>query len=222
VIALFFDTETTGLKRQGSDFVPGLVQLAAILQDTDSGRILAEVNYMVRQEGKPIPTEVTAIHGITTDLADLYGIPLNVADRLFRDLITKADLLVAHNIDFDLDVMADNLPLSLANFKVLELPTFCTMDSSLYIVKAPRSAKQKDYFTSKGIKPDTPYKVPSLAEAHSHFFDREIIGAHDAMVDVRACRDIFLQLIIDGWYKVESGLMVPTPDLEKEIKATKA
>ena len=37
----------------------------------------------------------------------------------------------------------------------------------------------------------TGYKNPSLPRTYRHFFGRDFDGAHDAMADVRACRDVF-------------------------------
>jgi len=40
----------------------------------------------------------------------------------------------------------------------------------------------------------TNYKNPSLQEAYRHLFGRNFVGAHDAMADVRACRDVYFAL----------------------------
>ena len=37
-------------------------------------------------------------------------------------------------------------------------------------------------------------KSPKLSECVQHFFSEEMIGAHDAMVDVRACARVFFHL----------------------------
>ena len=63
----------------------------------------------------------------------------------------------------------------------------CTMERSADTVKLPPTARQLAY----GIKG---YKRPSLMEAYQHFFGRPFEGAHDAMADVRACRDVFFAL----------------------------
>jgi len=37
-------------------------------------------------------------------------------------------------------------------------------------------------------------KPPKLEECIRHFFNEELDGAHDAMVDVRACRRVYFHL----------------------------
>lgn len=44
---------------------------------------------------------------------------------------------------------------------------------------------------AKGMKG---FKSPNLQEAYKHFFGVEFEGAHDAMADVRACKDVFFKL----------------------------
>lgn len=218
MIALSFDTETTGLKRwDNPNFKPALVQLGAILQDLDTDRVLAEIN-LINSECGDIPVEASNIHGITQEMATRYGIPLKLIDVTFACLLRKADVLVAHNIDYDTDVIEDNMPKSQS--VIGDVPQFCTMRSSLYIVKVSLTEKQKDYFTSKGKLPDFPYKVPNLTETFKHFYGKPFEGAHDAMADVRACRDVFLTLLSEGYYEVdEEGRVIPT---DKLVELTEA
>lgn len=216
MIALFFDTETTGIKTwQDPDFVPKLVQLGCILQDLDTGRVLAELNLIANQYpmDPPIPQGAINVHGITNEMAANYGIDPKLIDLAFSELLKKADVVVAHNIDYDMDVIHDNMPLSKEVIKYKN--TFCTMDGNLYIVKAPLSDKQKAYFSSKGKKPDAPYKVPNLTETHVFYFNEPFVGAHDAMADIRACRDIFLAMIEQEYYQLLDGTIQPTDKLDK-------
>ena len=197
MIALFFDTETTGIKTwKDPEFKPALVQLGAILQHVESGRVLAEVNLIANQyQGKKIPAEAAAVHGITDDLAENYGVDPKLIDIIFAALLKKTDILVAHNMDYDLDIMHDNLPISWNHKPVGEDKYFCTMDRNVMNVKAPHSDKAKRYFSSKGEKPKAPYKVPSLMETYQFYFGTGFEGAHDAMADIRACRDIFFKMV---------------------------
>jgi DNA polymerase-3 subunit epsilon len=214
MIALFFDTETNGIKTwDNPDFKLRTVQLGAILQDTTTGRVLGELNLIIDQQGKPIPVGASNVHGITDELAETVGVDKRIADALFAQMIDKADLIVAHNIQYDLDVLADDMPFS--HSAVRDRPTFCTMQGSLYIVKAPLTDRQKAYFTSKGRMPDAPFKVPNLTETHMHFYGKPFEGAHDAMADIRACRDIFLTLLEQGYYQESAGAIVPTDKLDQ-------
>ena len=197
MIALFFDTETTGVKSyRDPGFKPSLVQLGCILQDTETKRVLAEVNLIANQyPDTKIPAGAVAVHGISDDMAHDYGVDPKLIDIVFAELVNKANVLVAHNIAFDIDVITDNMPLSLKAIKDnKKLKEFCTMDNNVMIVKAPLTEKQQAYFTSRGEKPDKPYKVPNLTETYKHYFKEDFIGAHDAMADIRACRDIYFAM----------------------------
>ena len=177
MIALFFDTETTGFK--SSTYTPRIVQLAAVLQDTETKRVLQELNTMIFTDGFEIPERVAEIHGVTNPLADRFGLGVQLVDQLFGTMILKADVIVAHNIGFDVGMVKDNLPVS---FDVLvNKEQFCTMAGSTDIVGIPKSHAGGN-------------KFPRLAEAYRHFFGEDFANAHDAMADVRACRDVYFAI----------------------------
>lgn len=177
MIALFFDTETTGFKRPS--YTPRLVQLGAILQDTDTGRILAEFNGMVRTGGFPIPEDAANIHGISNELADAFGFAMPSVDQIFAKMVSLADVLVAHNISYDLGIVKDNLPISHQMLQGRD--QYCTMLKSTRLVGIKKSHGGGS-------------KWPRLMETYVYFFKKEFDGAHDAMADVRACRDVYLEL----------------------------
>ena len=58
---LFFDTETTGVDRNGDR----IVQISWILTDEQDNELSVE-SYIIRPDGYEIPARVSAIHGITT------------------------------------------------------------------------------------------------------------------------------------------------------------
>lgn len=176
-IALFFDTETTGFK--SATYTPRIVQLAAILQDTESKRVLQEYNTLIITDGIEIPEVVTKIHGITNVLADAYGMGIELVDQLFGTMILKADILVAHNISFDLEMVQCNFPSSAGVLS--QKKKYCTMLNSTKIVGIPGTHMNGN-------------KYPRLGEAYQYFFGKQFDNAHDAMADVRACRDVYFAL----------------------------
>lgn len=187
MISLAFDTETTGLPQyklpKNHPTQPHLVQLGAIL--LEDGRPVETVSLIVRPEGWEIPAPMSAIHGITTEHAQRCGVPLMLVVALFTNLRANAQQLIAHNIGFDIWIM------DIAIAQVGKVPAspgpdskFCTMRESTNIVKLPPSEKM----VAKNM---TGHKPPSLTECVRHFFDEELAGAHDALVDVDACVRIF-------------------------------
>ena len=184
---LFFDTETTGLpdfnKRARDPAQPHMVQMAAILTD-DLGGHLEEHNVLIKPDGWTIPKEASDIHGITQDKASAIGLPGKLVASLLLEMIRKANLLVAHNIQFDKFLAR----CAMRRFDLLQdaddlwwksLPQFCTMKSTTNLCKLPGNYG---------------YKWPKLAEAYRHIFAKELDGAHDAMVDILACKEIYFWL----------------------------
>lgn len=181
MIALIFDTETTGFK--SSSFTPEIVQIGALVQDTETRRVLAELNVIVSAKN-PIPQVVSDIHGITDELARLYGVAGKEAELMFETLTNMADVVVAHNIAFDLGIIQDAWPIAYATLETKE--QFCTMRQATDIIKLPRGTYHGKSYSQ--------YKPPKLAEAYRHYFGVDFENAHDAMADVRACRDVYFAL----------------------------
>lgn len=189
---LFFDTETTGLPdfKMPAEWEgqPRICQLGAILTD-EAGRVKAEANLLIKPEGWTIPEAASAIHGISQAEAEKYGISIRGALSIFARFMRMAETIVAHNLRFDLfllEIEANRSDLSRVNF---EFPKncFCTMTHSTHVLQLPPTRKMQ----AAGF---TKFKNPNLQEAHRHFFGRDFEGAHDAMADVRACRDVFFAL----------------------------
>lgn len=192
---LAFDTETTGLpdwKRPSEDpCQPHLVQLAMILLDDDLME-RASVSVIIRPDGWTIPDEVAAIHGITTEIARRVGIPEQAAVELFMWLSYSWDTtMLAHNVKFDQRIMRIAKLRHGQTRQDIEdderKPTFCTMIAAQPIVNLlPTDRQLAAGFTGP--------KQPKLAECIKHFFGEDLIGAHDALVDVRACVRIYRHL----------------------------
>lgn len=182
---LFFDTETTGIARFNlppeHPTQPHIVQLGAILAD-DNRRVVAEMNLLVKPEGWTIPPEAAAVHGISTELAAASGLRVQTVVKLFMQLVLRADLIVAHNLDFDRMLVMAELA-RMAEATDLDLMRnrsgFCTMRAATPIMRIPGRAG---------------YKWPNLREAYAHFVGGQFEGAHDAMADVRACRSVYYGL----------------------------
>lgn len=174
---LVFDTETTGKANFKASLSeqPYIVQIAAIL--FEGRREVAHLSAITipefREVRAEIPKEASDIHGVTDELVDSVGVSYKVALGMFNNLAKRADRLVAHNTEFDdLIVRAAYSRIAAPQQTLWNLPKVCTMKSSESVLKLPGKYG---------------YKWPSLAEAHQHFTGEGFEGAHDAMVDVRAC-----------------------------------
>lgn len=189
--AVFFDTETTGLPPSwsagaGHPDQPHIMQLGAILQDLDTRKVLMELNLLLQ-----IPDDVTPdpraveVHHITKEMCQQYGVKPATALKLFDVMLQRADIVVAHNLKFDALIYEAGIlrhDLSMESFR--RCRPSCTMMNSTMICRIPNQSRGG-------------FKWPTLKEAHLHFFPTipwNEAGAHDAMFDVRECRDIYWAL----------------------------
>lgn len=197
---LFFDTETTGIRKGG--FIPRVVQIGALLTD-DEGKTISELNVLLQPEGfENIPVEASNVHGFSTEMVKQAGIDRMVGLSAFFELVQKASTTVAHNAEYDMDLMQieidyyknihNQIEASLWQEVLSEAKVFCTMLNSRDIMKLPLSEAQARFFKDTGNTQQ--YKNPRLEEAHIHFMGYNFEGAHDAMADVRACKDVYFKL----------------------------
>lgn len=161
-----------------------------ILLDDDM-KERASASLIIKPDGWIIPDEVAAIHGITTEQAMALGIPEKLAVRLFISMLYETGAtFVAHNTDFDIRIM--RIAMLRAGLTKDQIDgraheTFCTMKAATPIVNLPPTAKM----VAAGFnKP----KSASLSECISHFFNETLEGAHDALIDVRACLRVYHHL----------------------------
>lgn len=189
---LFFDTETSGPpdfnKRASDPSQPHIVQLAAIMTDME-GKEVEVHNVITKPDGWEIPAEATAIHGISTDYAIMVGIPESVVASLLFSMCQRAVLTVAHNHQFDKFIAR----IAARRYGLLTdeldpwwkaLPTFCTMREMTEVCDIPGKYGK--------------CKWPTMQEAHQHAFGKPFEGAHDAMADVRACKEVYFWLKRQG------------------------
>ena len=159
----------------------------------DDGTEIACVNLTVRPDGWKIPPEATSAHGITTERALQIGVPLTLVVACFTNLRAIATELVAHNIDFDQRIMR----YAMARVKAMtgKAPAHsgpgkitCTLRMATPIVNLPPTPKM----VAAGFNKPKP---PQLGECYQHFFGEKLQGAHDALVDVRACKRIHRHML---------------------------
>lgn len=179
---LYFDTETTGKFVFGrpptAEGQPHLAQLAAILEE--DGREVGIVNLYV-QPSIRMPDDTAAFHGITNEVLARYAVSPSNAAYIFRDLAASADVIVAHNIQFDRSIMIKALhDLDIPEIPWKDIKQHCTMLTATPICNIR---------TAKGPK------WPKLEECVKIFFDETLEGAHDALVDVRACARVHKHLL---------------------------
>ena len=192
-LAIFYDTETTGLPlfSEPSEHPgqPHIVQLAACLVDLDTRNTIASMDVIIQPDGWTIPDEVAAIHGITTEHAAAVGVPAKLALQLFLNLATGR-LRIAHNEQFDARLVRIAL-LRHFNADVADEwkagKSECTQILATPIVKAPPTAKMKAAGRHH-------FKSANLGESVLHFTGKPLENAHSAMADVQGCMAVFFAI----------------------------
>lgn len=191
---LFFDTETTGKydfkAPPASPHQPHLVQLAAAVMTLEE-TVVASLNVLVRPEGWVIPEEAARIHGVTQELATIYGLSRRTVLAMFSNLCKVANCAVAYNIEFDSNVIwtqFEREQVRPESFNALR--HVCAMKAATPVCKLPKPSNYRSV--------SDPYKWPNLTEAHQHFFQTGFEGAHNARVDVEALARVTFRLVKEG------------------------
>ncbi len=188
---LVFDTETTGLIKKNDPKKPYIVQISFILYDTDRHKILTEHDYIIKVPVN-IPEESTAIHKITTKKSQVEGIDINIAIDLFEICYDRCDLLIAHNIEFDkqmliVECQRNNCLTLLDKLNKNTINEFCTMKNSIHICKIERKFKNGDTY----------YKYPTLNELHEKMFGVLLNNLHNSFNDIIVCLRCYMIMIDD-------------------------
>jgi len=182
---LVFDTETNGLPRDWKAPVtdtsnwPRLVQLAWAVYDAQ-GQVQERCCHIIRPDGFVIDEAAALIHGISHERAMREGVRLSQVLDAFVLRLHEAELLVAHNIDFDAKIVGAELYRASLPMRLDHKAQLCTMQASTSYCRLPGRYGS--------------YKWPTLMELHTALFDRSFDGAHDALVDVDACARCFFEL----------------------------
>ncbi|MCX8490159.1 MAG: DNA polymerase III subunit alpha, partial [Cyclobacteriaceae bacterium] len=185
---LIFDTETTGLPRNKNaplaDFEnwPRLVQLAWQLHD-GKGKLLSQQNFIIKPEGFDIPFKAEQIHGISTSRAIEEGYDLKSVLTHFSSDVEKTEILVGHNIEFDISIIGAELLRSLLSTeRFLSLQKVDTGLSSIEFCQLTGGVGGK-------------LKMPRLSELYEKLFGENFQDAHDAAYDVDATAKAFFGLL---------------------------
>lgn len=188
-----FDTETTGLPKfkriTAIDKEGNWPDLVSICWRVFDNKIETfNKYYIIKPEGWTIPEEASKIHGISHATAVKEGSNLRKVLLEFREDVLNAHMIVAHNLEFDKNVILSAFRWRL-NLPVIFWPTaaeFCTAEMTKAELKLPGNfPKSKD-----------PYKLPRLNELYEDTFK---IPAppddHSAVRDV----DVLQQILWKRW-----------------------
>ncbi len=187
---LFFDTETTGKHKSfyapmsDVDNFARLVQLGYIVMD---GKFtLLEEEFIIKPDGFEIPIEASNVHGITTDIAIEKGVPITKVIENFMFWVTNCDVIVGHNISFDLGTIGAEYWRLYQKNPFDGKNTICTMNQSTNFCKLPGGR---------------PYKYPKLCELYQILFGQEMGASHTALQDIQNTARCYFELVEKGVIK---------------------
>jgi DNA polymerase III epsilon subunit-like protein len=191
---LVFDTETTGLPQSrlssviNTEQFPYIVQLSYIVYDMSINQVkvindtIIKLPYSIH-----IPEESEKIHNISNEISREKGIPIKNALLKFIDDLQNCDLLVAHNIEFDVNMITVELirlnkktateEINEAYAIFDKIPKYCTMSENKLFCNILSTTKTGKPFI----------KYPSLTELHFKMFNINPKYMHNSLNDILIC-----------------------------------
>lgn len=191
---IVFDVETTGLPPRPSKYKrypdpktefnhyngARVIELAYVIYAYDN---ITQERSCVRAVSNLIAPcgvftiENTFIHGILQETAEKHGLPAITVFSSFLDAVSKADRLVAHNIEFDYCLtLAECYRLGLDVSPLLNISKKCTMKCAIDLFCLDR--------------------YPKLTDMYARCFPGEKwVQTHRALDDVDKCADVYFELL---------------------------
>lgn len=197
---LVFDTETTGLpphKGIDPEYLeqwPYIVQISYVIYDFETNAIELKDHIIKIPYNIDIPQESTNIHGITKKMTNMNGVNIyKVFTELFYH-IKRADKIIGHNIDFDINMINVELLRRIYNTKHIvsnkELEEIVLLKQYLYELQKNENkiCTMKTNVELCNIIAINKYgktyvKYPTLTQLHNKLFMGNINMLHDSSVD---------------------------------------
>jgi DNA polymerase III epsilon subunit-like protein len=206
---LVFDTETTGLpksKIMNPDTLnlwPHIVQFSYVIYDTILNDIVHSSDSIVKlKDGIIIPEDSIKIHGVTNEISQKNGTNIEVILNEFFSHLRNIDLLVGHNVSFDINMIKVELLRFIyeTKYNILEddVKTYkynlhfltnyknicCTLQDSIDLC----NIKAIDKFGKEYIK------FPKLLELHQKLFESTPNNLHNSFNDILVTLRCFMKL----------------------------
>ncbi|MDB0040622.1 exonuclease domain-containing protein [Algibacter sp.] len=201
---IVFDTETNGLPHDwntapdNSENWPNLIQIGWYIFG-ENANFISKSQYLIEPNGFTIKPKVTELTGITQNEARQKGVRLKEALALFKLALDECDYVVAHNLEFDSNVLiSETLRMSIDHIDLL--PHRVNVNKRMIIKVSDLNFD----FRSNGIctmKESvsfcnlTKLKYPKLEELYVKLFNKEINAEHNALEDSKITALCFWELL---------------------------
>tara|TARA_Y100000385_G_scaffold192454_1_gene199071 strand:+ start:246 stop:848 length:603 start_codon:yes stop_codon:yes gene_type:complete len=148
-----------------------IVQLTFMKTDNNLNEI--KINDYIIYSNNEFMVTNTEFHGITDEISKSKGTDSNIVYDIFYKELCECKHIIAHNIDFDINVIKSELYRKKLFHIIIELDKknlICSMKYFKFIVQAK----------NKNGK----IKNPSLKELYNFAFNEELENAHNSKYDV--------------------------------------
>lgn len=187
---LIFDIETCGLpifeKQKKREFPKPenldaynsarIVSIAWILVN-ENYEIIQQEYYIIKPDNFIIPEHVVKIHGISTQYAHEFGIPINNMFNRIGEALERVDSILSYNIEFDYNILKSEL------FRY---------NQNNIIEKLDKKIKKCIMLLSQQYMQMTTY--PKLCDAFKYMFNENMNNAHNAMEDTINCYKVLRKI----------------------------
>ena len=205
---IIFDTETTGLPKSRQSLVtnteewPHIVQFSYIIYDMSTNKLEKVNDFIIKLADEiEIPEESSKIHGITKEISNEKGMLIKDVIKHFSNDIVDCQLLVAHNLEFDMNVLIVELIRMNRFAELLEDEASIDFNNSTYekITKIEKYCTMKETEKQCNIKAVSKTgkeytKYPTLGELHYYLFRSYPKNLHNSLNDILICLRCFYML----------------------------
>jgi DNA polymerase III epsilon subunit-like protein len=145
------------------------VEMALLLSSAGGEEVV--FNSLIR--GASVSPDAMKLHGITTELCQKEGVSASYACKEAISAIKRSNLIVSHNIGFDLEVLRVLLNSEGVKLDTAKLNLACTMQMAAHRFGG----------------------FLSLEKLHLQLFGASYPGAHRALADARACARCYFEML---------------------------
>ncbi len=124
-----------------------------------------------------ISQKVVNIHGISTEKAKKEGIDINIVLDMFYTSLKRVDIIVAHNIKFDLQIILSEC------FRIKRTDIIKEIYKKKWICTVQFAMKILNY--GRRIR---------LGTLHKKLFKNDFKNAHNSLADTIACANCYIKL----------------------------
>lgn len=184
-----FDTETSGVfSKKMTELDPRAPHMAslAVLGFTDDLQTEVFSFYkLIRPDGWVMPEEASKVNGLTHEQLEREGIPLVQAFLETEEIFMTSNVVAGFNVSFDFRILHTECLRLKRDHPIDRQKTRCLMLAMADVIREP---------TAWGD-----FAWPKLTKAFKYCYGVDFEGAHDALSDVRATRDVWAMCRHKGW-----------------------